>query len=812
METLWQDIRYGIRMLAKRPGFAAVTVLALALGIGANSAIFSVVNAVLLRPLPFEDPERLVMVWERRPRQNREAGPVAPADFVDWQNQNQVFERMAAYSPAAFNLTGVGEPEQIITHVVTTGFFQVLGVEAAVGRTFLQEVDDPTRERTVVLSQGFWQRRLGGDPNVTGKVLTLDDESYTVIGVMPSDFQFPDSLTQMWVAPKRVLPETSLPGNPDPAMLRGMHYLSVIARLKQGVTLEQSQAEMQTIAGRLEQQYPNENTGHTARVVSLHEQLIGDVRPALLVLLGAVGFVLLIACANVANLLLARATARHREMSIRNALGASRLRLIRQLLTESTLLSLTGGVIGLLLAMWGVDLLIALSPENLPRLREIGLDGRVVGFTLVVSILTGIIFGLAPALQASKLDLNSSLKEGGRGSMEGFGRQRMRGLLIISEVALALVLLIGAGLMIRSFQRMHQVDPGFDPNHVLALQLSLPRSKYTENEQMVNFYNQVLGRIATLPGVESVGATWTLPLSGQDAGRGFEIEGYTPAPDERTNAAFGVVSPRYFQTMKIPVLKGREFADQDTASAPGVVIINEPFARRYFPDGDALGKRLKLRGDDNPWLTIAGVVRDIKHTELTARPRMEMYLPYLQYPFPSMNVVVRTAHDPASLMMAVRKEVWAVDPDQPVANVETMTQLISNSVARARFNTILLGIFASVALILAAIGLYGVISYSVTQRTHEIGIRLALGAQHGDVLRMIVGQGMILVLVGVLIGLAAAFAVTRLMSSLLYGVTATDPLTFAGVSLVLAGVAFLASLIPARRATKVDPMAALRYE
>ncbi|HEX8144777.1 MAG TPA: ABC transporter permease [Pyrinomonadaceae bacterium] len=812
IETFWRDVRYGARLLAKRPGFTLVTVLALALGIGANSAIFSVVNAVLLRPLPYEDPERLVMVWERRPRQNRDAGPVSPADFIDWQSQTQSFERMAAYSPVAFNLTGTGEPEQINSQIVTQGFFQVLGIKAALGRTFLQEADQPGGERRVVLAHGLWQRRFGADPSIIGRSLMLNDESFTVVGVMPPDFQYPDKATELWATPRRFVPEMSVSGNTDPATIRTLHYLSVVARLKPGVSLNQSQAEMETVAARLEQQYPAENTGHTARVVSLHEDLVGDVRPALLVLLGAVGFVLLIACANVANLLLARATARHKEMSIRTALGAGRLRLIRQMLTESALLSLAGGAVGLLLALWGIDLLVALSPGNLPRLKEITLDARVVGFTLLLSLLTGIIFGLVPALQASKLDLISSLKEGGRSSMEGFSRHRMRSALIVLEVALALVLLVGAGLMIRSFQRIQQVSPGFNPNNLLAMELSLPRSKYAEKERIVNFQNQILERIGALPGVESVSSTWMLPLSGQDAGRGFDIEGYTPAPNERTNAAFSAVSPRYFQTMEIPVRMGREFNEQDTAAATGVIIVNETFARRYFPNADALGKRVKLRGDDNPWLTIVGVVGDVKHTELTAEPRTQLYLSSLQSPFPFINVVVRTANDPASLAAAVRKEVWAVDKDQPVAEVETMLQLVSNSVARARFNTLLLGLFAFVALLLAAIGLYGVMSYSVTQRTHEIGIRMALGAQRRDVLKLVVGQGMILAFAGVVLGLCAAFALTRLMASLLFGVTATDPWTFIGVAVVLSAVALLATVIPARRATRVDPMIALRYE
>lgn len=814
MNTLWQDLRFSARMLWKSRAFTLIAIVALALGIGANTAIFSVVNAVLLRPLPFPESERLMMVWERRPRQNRDSNPVAPADFIDWQNQNQVFASMAAYSGSAFNLTETGaEPEQIVGQMVTPGFFQTLGARAAIGRALSPEADRPGGDRAVVLSHRLWQRRFGGDARVVGRTVTLNDQSFTVVGVMPPDFNYPETDSELWAASRRAVPDIALAGNPDPETLRSLHYLNVIARLKPGVTREQAHAEMETIAARLEQEHPTENNGHTARVVSLHEQLVGDVRPALLILLGAVGLVLLIACANVANLLLARATARAKEMSIRTALGASRARLVRQLLTESTMLAVAGGAVGLLLAVWGLDLLIALSPENIPRLSEINLDKWVLAFTLGVSLLTGLIFGLAPALQASSLDLNSALKEGGRGTTEAFGRRRMRSALVVFEVALTLVLLIGAGLMIRSFSRLQQVDPGFKADNVLTMELSLPQSRFNESEQQAAiFFREVVGRIGTLPGVEAVGATWILPMSGSGAGTGFEIEGYTPAPNERTNTAFSSISPRYFETMSIPVVRGRAFTETDTAEAQGVAIINDAFARRYFASEDPIGRRIRPRGDENDWLTIIGVVGSVRQIGLAEEPRAEMFLSYLQSPVPFMNVVIRTNADPMNLIAAVRREVWAVNPNQPVANVSTMNELVANSVARTRFNTLLLQLFAAVALALAIVGLYGVMAYSVAQRTHEIGLRMALGAQGRDVLKMVVKQGMILVLIGIAIGLAAAFALTRLMATLLYGVSATDPVTFIGIALLLIAAAFVACYIPARRATKIDPMVALRYE
>ncbi len=803
METLLQDLRFGMRMLFQRPGFTAVIILALALGIGANTAIFSVVNAVLLRPLPYAEPERLVQVWEYRPRQNLNQQESSASEYAAWRDQNQVFEQMAAIDYGDYNLTGNQEPERVSGARVSASYFTLLGVKPAFGRTFAVEEDQPDRNNVVVLSHKLWQRRFAADPNIVNQTIMLDGQACTVAGVMPRGFVLPND-SDLAVPIALTAEQQTTVGN---------HYLLVLARLKPGVTIGQAQAEMTTIAGRLEQTYGKSNLGHGVVLVPLHEQVTGGVRPALLVLLGAVGCVLLIACANVANLLLARATARRKEIAIRTALGAGRMRIVRQLLTESLLLSVIGGALGLLLAMWGVDFLLSLDPDSIPRATEINLDVRVLAFTMGLSVLTGILFGLIPALQASRLELTESLKEGDRGSTESFRRNRTRSVLVVTEVALTLVLLVGAGLLIKSFARLREVNPGFNPSQLLTLQVTLPASKYTERTKVAGFYEQLWPRLQSLPGVEAVGATSVLPLTGDDASNFVTIEGRPPLPaGEAMRAGRRIVNTDFFRAMNIPLKQGRAFANSDTADSLPVAVINETYARRFFPGEDPVGKRIRMGGDSSAWITIVGIVGDVKHNGLDRDARPENYFPAQQSPARSMIVVVRSKGDASALAAPVRAEVLAVDKDQPVGSVKTMDQLLAESLGRRRFNMLLLGVFAGVALVLAAVGLYGVMNYSVTQRTHEIGIRMALGASRGDVLKLIVGQGMTLTLIGVALGLFAAWGLTRLMSSLLFGVSTTDIMTYAGVALVIIAVAFIASFIPARRALRVDPMTALRYE
>jgi putative ABC transport system permease protein len=805
---VWQDLRYGLRTLRKHPGFTAVAVTALALGIGANTAIFSVVNTVLLRPLPYKDPERLVMVWEDDTKAGYPRDTPAAANYVDWREQNRVFDGMAAVADQSFNLTGVGDPERLDGKRVSANLFGLLGVEPLFGRGFLPEDDQPGAGRVVVLSHGLWQRRFGADPKVVGRSLDLNGQSYSVVGVMPPSFQFPSREDELWVPIAFTQRE---------AANRGNHYLEVVARMKPGVSVEQAQAEMSTIAARLQQQYPEHNTDLGAVVIPLHEQVVGDIKPALLILLGAVGFVLLVACANVANLLLARAAARQKEIALRVALGASRARLIRQFLTESVLLAALGGVVGLLLALWGVNLLKAFIPDSISQVRAITVDAKVLGFTLLVSLLTGLIFGLAPATQASNFNLNETLKEGGRDAASGSRGKRVRSLLVIAEVAVSLVLLIGAGLLINSFLRLRSVEPGFNVSNLLTMGVVLPQQKYPDHARRSAFYDDLIRRVEAVPGVKSAAVTNWIPLVKQGDSTSITIEGRpAPEPGKELIVVTRVVSPDYFKTMGIQLSRGRAFDErQDRADAPGAVIVSETAARRYWPGEDAVGKRLSVGTPESPddWLTVVGVTKDVRQFQLDADPKPQMYLTYAQADFFNpRNLVVSTEVEPQSLASAVRNTVWAIDRDQPVSNIRTMEDVLSESIARQRFSMLLLGVFASVALLLAAVGLYGVMSYTVAQRTREIGLRMALGAQRWDVLRLVVGQGLKLALVGVALGLVAAFMLTRVMSSLLFGVSPTDPVTLATISLVLVAVALLASYIPARRATKVDPLIALRYE
>jgi putative ABC transport system permease protein len=812
MGNLFQDMRYGLRMLVKNPGFTLVAVLALSLGIGANTAIFSVVNAVLLRPLPFENSERIMQVWATNVKRGVNSNPASYLNFKDWREQGQNFEAMAAYSDASVAFTYADVPEQIDGTGATADLFKVLAAKPLLGRTFQPEDERAGGSHVVVLGYGLWQRRFNADPNIVGKQVKFDGESTTVIGVMPEGFRFPvDRIGDA---------EFYIPLDPeqDYNKERGANYLRVVGRLKPGVNIEQAQSEMTAIGQRLEQQYPNNNAGRGVRLVSLYEQTVGRIRPALLILLGAVGFVLLIACANVANLLLARASSRQKEIAIRTALGASRVRVISQLLTESLLLSVVGGTLGLIIAFWGVDLLAASIPSDIPRIKEMGLDLRVLGFTAAVSILTGIVFGLVPALQASKPDLTEALKEGGRGSTEGLRRNRTRSLLVVSEVALSLVLLIGAGLLIKSFVYLINVKPGFDPEHVMTAGLALPPVKYGESEQQAAFFHQVLEKVGTLPGVESAAVITPLPLSGSMMQNIISIEGRPkPAPGERLITSTRLVSPDYLRAMSIPLIRGRGFTEQDKTGAPRVFLINETLARQYFPGEDPIGKRISVsvratQDKKDEVGEIVGIVGDVKHQSLDKEAGPECYIPYLQIPDPYMTLVVRTKAEPAGMAGALRTAIQQVDPEEPVFDIATMNQIMARSIATRRFNMLLLGIFAALALILAGVGIFGVMNYSVTQRVHEIGIRMALGAQTSDVLKMVIGQGMLFTLLGVGLGLLAAFALTRLMSGLLVGVSATDPVTFAGVSLLLIVVAFIACYIPARRATRVDPMIALRYE
>ena len=801
LETFFQDLRYGLRSLRKKPGFTLTAVIALALGIGANTAIFSVINGVLLRSLAYRDASSIVMVWEKNIRGGRSQNSVSPANFLDWQKQSRSFEQIAATWDTRSNLTSAGEPEEIQVQRVSADFFSVLGVSPQRGRSFTKEEDQPDRNTVVILSDDLWQRRFGGNPAIIGQPVTMNGWSMTVIGVMPPGFHFLNTQVQAWI-----------PIALDPAneWRKSGRFLRSVARLKAGVSVQQAQAELDAIGTQLEVAYPDYNKGWGVNLVPMHEQIVGDIRPVLLVLLAAVAFVLLIACANVANLLLSRAASRQKELALRAALGADRLRLIRQMLTESVLLALMGGALGVGLAYWGIQVLIALAPDNIPRLTEITIDPRVLAFTFGISLLTGVLFGLVPALQSSRPDLNDALKEGARGSSGG--NRVVRNIFVVAEMALALVLLVGAGLMLRSFSQLHQVKTGFETENVLTLRVQLPIRKYAEPRQRAEFFKRAEERIATLPGVKSVGAISYLPLTGLASNTAFQLatEPQRP-PTELPGTEVRAITPGYFKAMGIPLLKGRNFDERDGGDSR-VLIINETLAKKYFPNQNPIGQRLIIHWEPDFADEIVGVVGDVKETALEQEPNAAIYWPHPREPYQFMTFVLRAAMDPAPLSAAVAKEIHAIDPDQPVSDVRMLDQVVAKSIARPRFNTLLLAIFAGVALILASVGIYGVMNYSASQRTQEIGIRMALGAKPADIFRLVVGHGMKLTAAGIAIGVIASLVLTRVMSNLLFGVTATDLPTFLGVSALLTAVALLANYIPARRATRVNPVVALRYE
>lgn len=833
METLWQDLRYGIRMLLEHRGFTAAAVLTLALGIGANSAIFSVVNAVLLQPLPFHDPDRLVLIWGEHLQTGWPQLPLSFPNFSDLREQSLVFEETAAwssYTQTRFNVTLGGEPEQIQYALVSANFFKTLGVKPVLGRTLSPEEDSPGSARVVLVSYDLWQRRFSGDASLVGKSLALEGQAYEVIGILPSGFRFVTfpKEPEIWVP----LVQDPLDPTHGKKYARGAKSLGVLARLKPDVSLAQARAETDAIARRLEQQHAFFNQGWSLRVAPLHEQVVQNLRKTLLLLSGAVGLVLLIACSNVTNLLLVRAKSRQRELAIRAALGAGRIRLVRQLLSESVILALLGGALGLLVAFWGIDLLAYLSfktssafiPYKIPR-QQIAVDANVLGFTFALSLLTGLIFGLLPSVQATKPDLNNSLKEGSTPSSSG--SHRVHGALVVSEVSLSLVLLIGAALLLQSFIRLQRVNPGFTSENVLTIDINLPRYKYAAGHQIAAFYQQLLDRLRTLPGVQNVGAVSYLPLSGADSSTNFFIEGRPePAPTDRYVTHHRSVSPDYFRSMGISLVRGRSFSESDTRDASRVAIINESMARRYWPLEDPIGKRLaldleamKFYRDRPPEKDIAsalreivGVVADVRHSRLDDKPAPEMYAPYLQKPWHDMTLVIRATSDPITLIHAARSEVLALDKEQPITNTNLLSELVAASIAQPRFNVQLMSAFAGLAVIMVIVGVYGVMSHAVSRRTHEVGIRMALGAKRADVLHLIVKQGMILVLIGVVIGVAAALSLSRFLSGMTYGVSATDPWTIVIVSLMIAAVGLLACYLPARRAAKVDPMVALRYE
>ena len=813
-----KDIRFGFRMLAKNPGVSLIAGLTLALGIGANTAIFSVVSAVLLNPLPYKDPQRLVSLWENVPEHGQ--WRVAPANFLDWKKQNTVFEDVAAFGGSAMTLTGDGDPEQLNGTAVTAGYFEVVGVQPMLGRAFLPEEYQLGKDQVVILGYGLWQRRYGGDPNVLNRSVTLDGNSYTVIGVMPAGIyparpttagriEFDEHAQEYWRPMSYMVHFASL---------RGAHILGAVARLKPGVTIDQAKAEMNTIGARLAQEY-EANRGEGIIVNPFLNEVVGNVRPALVTLLVAVGMVLLIACANIAGLLLAQHAARTKEIAIRAALGAARGRLVRQFFIEGLILSVIGTLAGLGVAQLGLTLLLKFVPQQVPRLAQVGLDWRVLGFTLLLSLVTCLLFGLIPAWNTSKPDLQTALEQSGRTSGPGAARLRFRQLLVVFQVSVAVMLVIGAGLLIKSFWRLQRVDPGFRSERVLSAGVNLPASKYPKPADINQFFNQLVARLSALPGVESATIAYDSPLQSNWVDS-FEIEGRVAAAESRSQSAnFIPVGADYFNTVGAQIISGRGFTHQDDQDHPGAVIVNEAFVRHYFPNEDPLGRRMKPSPPGRIWknerltsFEIVGVVRDIKFAGLAAASEPAYYLPASQAPLQDMTVLVRTTNDPKSIVTAVRQAVWSIDPNQPIADVKTLEEIVSESIAQPRLNMVLMMLFGALALLLSAVGIYGLLSYAVTQRTQEMGIRMALGANVTDVLKLVLKQGMLLALIGEVIGLAGAFALTRLMRGLLFGVTPTDTSIFAGVVAVLTLTALLACWVPARRATKVDPLIALRYE
>jgi putative ABC transport system permease protein len=819
MQNVWQDLRYGARMLLKSPGFTTIAVLTLALGIGANTAIFSVVNAVLLRPLPYAAPERLVALWESDHRKPSARGSISYPNFFDWRAQNHSFESMASYYTSDLALTTIQTSVNVRSAVVSSELFSLLGIEPQLGRRFLAEEERPQSStgRAAIISDSLWRRQFGADRDVVGRSIALNGKPFSIVGVMPAAFQFPIDAdrVELWIT-SAIDGEKTNPKEPAMNENRGSHFLAAIGRLKPNVSIDEAGADMDVIGANLEQQYPDSNTYHGVRLVPYHNDVVHDYRAALWLILGAVGCVLLIACVNVANLLLARATTRYREIAVRSALGASRARIVGQLLTESVLLAFAGGFLGLLFAWWGTEAVVKLVPEDLPRLAEINIDLSVFAFTLLTSMTTGIVFGLAPALQASKIEMTDAMKEGARGGGVSRRRARLRAALVVSEIAIAIVVLIGAGLLLRTFSKLQRVDLGYDASHVLTASVELPDARYPKPEQAALFYERLLANLRALPGVDKASAIVPQPLSGDTFVISFEVEGRDIPKGEHPSSHFRSVTPDYFDTMKIPVVAGRPFTERDTAQSAPVLIVNESFARRQFPDENPIGKHVKpgiSLGGESVWREVVGVVKDVKHRPALGKDyEPEYYVPHAQMPISSMSIVLRTNGDPRGLASVVQEQVEALDREIPVHRVRTLEQYLGNAVAQPRFNALLLTLFAGLALVLTAIGLYGVMAYSVIQRTPEIGVRIALGAQTTSVLKLVIGQGLKLTALGLVIGLGAAYGSTRFIEAFLFGVAPTDPLTFAGIALLLSCVAVLACYVPARRATKVDPMVALRCE